>query len=379
MLRAAVSIVLVLVLGLSCGPQATYSGKYSLQPGRQISFDLQPPNQNINRGRGLQLWGDFLVYQSFFTNSIQFYRMDNGQLDFEIPVAEGGPEKVGRIGGFYVLTPDSVFVIGDHTYSIALIDRQGQVSKKYSLSETGSGEPIGTTLSQNSFPILLLGRKLYFPTLPYYNSDLISSARKGLELSLDLETGEVEYAYLFPSVFDALGPLPAYLHILRRAYHPVRQELVYSFSAFPELYVKNLADGHERAVPMSGSAHAARLPPPTRSDFQDPHRYYMSNTVYKDIIYDPHRAVYYRMVYLPAEPLDDLTGERISEDDKPVIILILDEDFREIGQYRLPPKTYFAQVWFLDEAGLWVSRMHLKNPEYEEGAMVFQLLELVER
>jgi hypothetical protein len=379
MLRKAVFIALILGLGMSCGPQAPSVSKYSLQPSRKITFELQPPHQNLNRGRGLQRWGDYLVFQSFFTNSIQFYRLDNGQMDFEIPIAEEGPEKVGRISGFYILAPDSVFVIGSHAYSIVLTDRQGQAMRRYSLAETRSGEPIGTTLAQNSFPILSQGGKLFFPTLPYYNSDLVSSAGKGLDISLDLATGAVDYSYRYPSAFEALGPLPARLHIARRAYHPARQELIYSFSALPELYIKNLATGRERVVPMAGSSHAVRLPPPAQADFQDSHRYYMSNTIFKDIIYDPYREVYYRMIYLPVEPLDELTGERTSEDDKPVVILILDEDYQQIGQYPLPPKTYYEQAWFLDQTGLWLSRMHLENPDYEEGKMVFQLLELVEK
>jgi len=98
---------------------------------------------------------------------------------------------------------------------------------------------------------------------------------------------------------------------------------------------------------------------------------------YDYILYDEHRKVYYRFVKLGIEssPQDDL--EKLSSFPPLVSIIIIDDNFRKVGEVELPKGKFLFSNAFVGEEGLYISNNHPSNPEMQDDKLSFTLFELV--
>lgn len=98
---------------------------------------------------------------------------------------------------------------------------------------------------------------------------------------------------------------------------------------------------------------------------------------YLALVYDKYRNVYYRFVYLGLDPEPDDDLSMLAEFHRNVSIMVIDEDFNVIGETLLPNKTYNANMFFINQAGLWISTNNPENPHFEEDVMNFELFKIV--
>ena len=57
-------------------------------------------------------------------------------------------------------------------------------------------------------------------------------------------------------------------------------------------------------------------------------------------------------------------------------IIILDKEFNIIGETLLPEGVYNSYVFFIDKAGLYISKDYQMNYDQSEDFMIFELFEL---
>ena len=94
-------------------------------------------------------------------------------------------------------------------------------------------------------------------------------------------------------------------------------------------------------------------------------------------MYDKYRDVYYRFAEMPCEladnedPYDEFVP-RVRE----FSVIILDKDFRIIGETKFPGKKYFYKMSFVGRDGLYISENNLANPEFDEDKLVFACFKL---
>jgi len=97
---------------------------------------------------------------------------------------------------------------------------------------------------------------------------------------------------------------------------------------------------------------------------------------YEYLAYDKYRNVYYRLVY-HGESVNDIDNPMSQREfHKTFSIMIIDENFNLIGETIMPDNTYIMDSFFINEAGMWISTNHPKNPEFEEDVITFRLFEL---
>jgi hypothetical protein len=60
-------------------------------------------------------------------------------------------------------------------------------------------------------------------------------------------------------------------------------------------------------------------------------------------------------------------------------VIILDSDFRVIGETLMPDYTYNSQLMFVREDGLYISDSHYLNPEFSDDELSFRRFVLTER
>ena len=99
---------------------------------------------------------------------------------------------------------------------------------------------------------------------------------------------------------------------------------------------------------------------------------------FKNIIYDKYRKVYYRFFQpacevSPNENITDLmkTGKKFS-------IMILDKDFKVIGETLSPENIYIPVMFFILKDGLYISDNNFQNPEFNENVLSFRRMDLIE-
>ena len=59
-------------------------------------------------------------------------------------------------------------------------------------------------------------------------------------------------------------------------------------------------------------------------------------------------------------------------------IIILDKNFRILGETLFPDNTYNPQIIFVRPEGLYITDSHYLNPRYSDDILSFQKYELVE-
>ena len=104
----------------------------------------------------------------------------------------------------------------------------------------------------------------------------------------------------------------------------------------------------------------------------------IENASYRNIIYDKYRKVYYRFFQpacevSPNENITDLmkTGKKFS-------IMILDKDFKVIGETLFPENIYIPVMLFILKDGLYISDNNFQNPEFNENVLSFRRMDLIE-
>ena len=107
------------------------------------------------------------------------------------------------------------------------------------------------------------------------------------------------------------------------------------------------------------------------------------NPNYGGILYDPYREVYYRIAY-PATEIgrklkDREAMELLQFGRKNFTIMILDKQFRLLGETRMPDYTYNSNLLFVRPDGLYISYSHPFNENYNDDELCFQLFELKAR
>jgi hypothetical protein len=95
------------------------------------------------------------------------------------------------------------------------------------------------------------------------------------------------------------------------------------------------------------------------------------------MIYDKYRDVYYRIAY-PETEMEN--GENYLEifrtGRKNFSIIILDKEFKIIGETLFPDYTYISNTMFVSEKGLFIRSNHHKSAAFEEDKLIFDCFEL---
>ena len=103
----------------------------------------------------------------------------------------------------------------------------------------------------------------------------------------------------------------------------------------------------------------------------------MEASKYWHVMYDKYRDVYYRFAEMPCEqakdedPYSDFTPKA-----REFSVIILDKDFRIIGETKFPGNKYFYKMSFVGRDGLYISENNLANPDFDEDKLVFACFKL---
>ena len=294
-----------------------------------------------------------------------------------LPIQPEGPNGIPAMFGSKPY-PDSenYLIFQGMAFRITQMDGEGNVIRNYQLKSPGR------------FVRVMLASFCYFPSFVrdsvlYFDQPVASRKKRNLDnyplfAGLDLRTGELGFAPLyFPTTFDG-----DYSHIrsgdrFSYDYNYKEDRLVCSFLESDSIMVTDDLSN----VKWYNA----------KSRFLDNKTPYLNDTdvsvngiirrmeasKYWHVMYDKYRDVYYRFAEMPCElakdedPYDEFTPKA-----REFTVIILDKDFRIIGETKFPGNKYFYKMSFVSRDGLYISENNPANPEFDEDKLVFACFKL---
>ena len=289
-----------------------------------------------------------------------------------LPIAPEGPNGIPAMYGSKPFPDSKNYLIFQSTaFRLTHMDGDGNVLRNYQLKSPGR------------FVRVILSTFCYFPSFVrdsvlYVDQRVASRKKRNLDrypifATLDLRTGELGFAPLdFPKTFKG-----DYSHIrsgdsFTYDYNYKENRLVCSFLESDSIMVTDDLT-HTKWYNAKSQFLDSMIPylNDAGDDVQDIIRR-EQKAKYWHIMYDKYRDVYYRFAEMPCElAKDENPYDEFAPKAREFSVIILDKDFRIIGETKFPGNKYFIRMSFVGRDGLYISENNLANPDFDEDKLVF--------
>jgi hypothetical protein len=322
----------------------------------------------------------YLVRRDKWRNRIEFFNLDNQKLDFVMELSSTGPDGIGKIGAFSIVNFDSIYLFGLYRKTIFLIDKAGRVKDKYYFDENDNAT-IGDYFVSTGAPLIRTKFNEFsvsqFPAIDITKlTEVFYKSSVHVSINIDsnfTRNSAIRYPAIYLSSNYAIG---IDINQLYRTYNDMKLSHVFSFPVDPHIYVENLAGNIDKHY---ASSKFFDFSPPSKSkdhDWENERLYYIQTPKYTDIVYDKHRNLYYRFCQLPVKYEKGMYLPPNVSEIMPFSIMVLDENFKIIGEQLFAANKYLYTNYFVNEEGLWISTSNPENPHFDENKLSFVLLTL---
>ena len=321
---------------------------------------------------------EYLSFLNYRTNQILFYDFETCDFLFKTEMEREGVHGVNLLSGYYIKDFNNIYVSSYSTPGLIKTDTTGKILQKILYGTTNDGYEIVPSYAPSSRPFIppiFIGDTLY---IIQQAANHIYTATK-TPISVAIDTLHHTYKQL-PFLFGDILPDEYFSQQgesrFSREYNENR--FIYSFYADEYIYVtstnhQNIEKIHVKSKYID---RIEMIKPP--SDPNVAVKKVLETAHYGDLIYDKYRNVYYRFVY-PKTELDankthmgtGVFGRKLFS------VIILDEQFRIIGETRFPENIYNSFVFFVHSDGLYISSDYQINFEQSDDQLNFELFELI--
>lgn len=347
----------------------------SLHVGGQIK--LYVGNRSLNYGFHLRLWkekGQELLSMKSKTDSIRLVIFDwrAKKLLHSVAFPMEGPNGVGIMDDGYVASLDSIFIKSNLPQSVYITTFKKTVKHKYSIPYSPKYYSISEWIGRehdNLWGVL-------WPDVDatHHVQKLRGSA---VFAKLNIRSGQFETAPInYPTLFTNEWKSWEDIHFQPQAVIQSKA-LVYQFPAIDSLYVLNLQTQEKKAYYVRSRYKRTEPAPKRQATTQEVLYVTQHSTSYMNLVYDPYRHCYYRLVCHTIEEPQKYISQLQVTLNKPLSIQIIDSNFKLIGETMLPKNKYFVYDAFVTTEGLWLSTSNPNNLDNDEDYMAFDLLKLV--
>jgi len=319
-----------------------------------------------------------LFLLSTLDNSLQVYNWKQGKLISKKILPKEGPDGVGVASSFFVKTTDSIFVLSSYQFQLSLIDSDYKVLKRYSLLNSPNGK---AKIGEGMFPIAKQSSSfgsfkghIIIAGYPFIDrSDEAFYSKGKSSLILDIKSGEFNYLTAVPTTyyarFKAGNKILAQQIFSSVTFNYEKEQMIISHLTEPFVEVVDLKTNKLNNLYASSESISEILWAKKSIENKDEFKYFLKQPYFSGIYYDKYRKVYYRILELPNFDKKDNYDKQPWT--KPVVI-ILDEDFKKIGETILP-KGYSLSSLIITEDG-----PYFRKYVDSEDTIVFTLFKLSE-
>lgn len=318
---------------------------------------------------------EYLAVENIHRHSISVFNLSNGEYLKEIMPQIEGPNGLGsRMSGFDIYSFDSIFVTIRSEQKLFVIDSSAKLIKEC-LFDTYYQPymPLAGLYSNNGQVINYENGKVVVSNIWRADSDIWNES----------DMYSIGYQVDFINGTQFFHPLNH--PVIREEKDPVLcsnktllvngNNLILSYTLGHQIFVSE--NNKEWKSIMLKSKYISK---PLQSwDSQELYmtlKLYAESPRYLAFVYDKYRNVYYRFAYSGVNVAKDDDVMKLREFIRVFSVMVIDEDFNILGETLMPENTYNSNMFFINEAGLWISTNHPDNPEFDEDMIKFQLFTL---
>lgn len=378
------TLLLILCIGLlvSCSSEKKeIIDSHELKPTGQIkSFEL---DSNV-KYNAFYLYTfkdkdnkEYLSFLNYRTNQLHFYDLTTEQFLFKVDLDSEGPDGVSQISGYYIQDFDNIYV-SSYAYSgLIRVDTTGHILQKIPYGKTDKGYTVLPSYTPSSHPYIapiILGNKIYITQQAVAHFHSVNETP--LSVVIDTVKGDnhelpLTYAILEEEELNACNTQ------FSRIYDG--KNFIYSFYVSDDILVTSINHSDIQRIPVK-SRYIDSATDEVPDNEQGP-RLSLELPRYGDLIYDPYREVYYRFAY-PKVSLErnmNWWGKAVYGRKK-FSVIILDKEFRIIGETLFPEGIYNSFVFFVHKDGLYMSRDYqMGMGNQSDDYMTFELFKLAQK
>lgn len=317
----------------------------------------------------MQLYNDasgarYVCLLNTYNNTIYFYGYDNGKIHHTLPLKTEGVNKVGEIQSFVVKALDSVYVLSKNDFVLSLVNSGGKKIESHPLRFFTDGP--------TSRPMTLYKDKIFIGSYEVPGVDVFAPlenfATDNLMSIFDIRTKQLSSALSFPEIYKD-GVWGLYLLQYHYTFNPQKEKFVISFAGDHSIYETDFTT--KPVSHTAASSYFSEIPSnrDKKTDADSRLKYYLSTPSYQSVIYDPYQDLYYRIALQPISEEELMSGDPEKSGIKHASIIILNSDFKKIGETLLPRFSYTETMFFVSPDGLFLGNWEISRKD--ENKLVF--------
>ena len=377
-MKNLIYIILLIFVFNSCSNKQNIE-EYSLVSTQKIlSIKIPYDTKSTTKCSQYYLSDDDVQYLGYLNreeNKILFFNIDSAKLDFEVPMPRVGPKGVGRIKSFMIHNLDTIILTTGQMNKLFIIDQFGNLIKKIKVKKilNGKSNTYFAHSTNYSKQLVLNNNKIYAGT--HLARFPLPEEMKNYKICMEIDIIN-ENQRLLPLSYPPLSDRnnkPVH-NSYSKLY--VNNKFVYSFFTSHNIYITK--DHISSKVIQARSKYIKKdfkLCDPTAPRIQ------MAKTVlehptYRNFMYDKYRNVFYRFIYPGVEVKSTEDILDLSKFRPVFSIMILDSNLNIVGEQLMPYNTYYMEMAFVGEEGLYISTNHPGNPDFSADYSCFELFKL---
>lgn len=353
-----------------------------------LNLDSRTPFEflNVSYFENDTIQGLFCV--NYPINGFNLYDLNSQKMISQVSIPIDGPFSVRNFQGITVKSLDSIYIFskGD-LRKIPIVDYKGtprlELTPKHFINLKNETEEIAFLNHQSitSAPSSLYQNKIFFTKYAVFDYNKLSNINSDYseEFYLDLKTLELkELPVGFPNWL-----LNKSIHISKMVHSKTvneNGEIVYAIRGGDSIRVFNPIDYTFKAYPAKYSKDNLedifyKKRPTAEQQLNDG----LESYLYTQVIYDKYRDVYYRIVGRPIRYNSKIHKNHYSYYYKHASCIILNADFKKIGEFDFEEDVHRAYGLFVGRKGLYVPKLHANYKNLSEDRVEYSIYSLVSK
>lgn len=284
-----------------------------------------------------------LCFMNTYNNSIYMYEAVSGEFNKKITFQKEGDNGVNDLQGFYFINNDSIYVYSYRTNILYLADQEAEIRSKmtmYDATESNENYFLPSPYLQTRSPLKGFKDKLYCGGFVSGENLIETTENRPVITAVDYNNKNKAYRVNYPKQYADYNWAGGFAY--RMPFFDLdSSSLIVSFAADHHLARVNLVDETNESYYAGSSKieHIKSFPQSKTRPINEDEMFdwYMSNASYEGVFYDRYRQLYYRIARLPSK--NHVSGTR--QNNKPIIIVVLDKNLKYLGEVSLPKEIRY--------------------------------------
>jgi hypothetical protein len=318
-----------------------------------------------------------LAFINVYDNSITLHRWESGKLYKKIYFDKEGSNGVGTLFAF-CFADSSIYLYNQWMRKLFITDLNAKLRKSIDIDliRFSSDNLFPPTLFPLTLsPISKIGEKIMLTGFSLSAGENKNETEDNMPTTAvyNLKNGEIMLCNGYPSIYHKgyWGADPNYRVVRycidshnRIALSYAVDENIYVLDSLGDaktIYFAGAQEQKEKIKPIDRDRYSSNI---TREEI---YKFYMENIIYGGILYDKYNRVFYRICSMPNYNYPP--ESHIIE--KALHVIILDEQFRKIGESTLPDAPYLILSYFISPEGL-----HVQVNSEDDDIMKFKTFKI---